>query len=218
MKEVALENDTKYEAKAVILATGSNPRPLKIEGEDEFRGRGVSYCATCDGAFFRGATLVVIGGGDSAVEEGIFLTKFADKVYIVHRRDELRACKVVQERAFENPKIELVWDSVPEKITGDETGVTKLHIKNVKTEEQSVIKATGIFIYVGYDPNTEFLKDIVDLNDSKYIVGNEDMSTSAAGIFVAGDVRKKTLKQIATAVGDGATAAMAAEKYIEENY
>jgi thioredoxin reductase (NADPH) len=217
VKEVALENDTKYEAKAVILATGSNPRPLKIEGEDEFRGRGVSYCATCDGAFFRGATLVVIGGGDSAVEEGIFLTKFADKVYIVHRRDELRACKVVQERAFENPKIEFVWDSVPEKIIGDETGVTELHIKNVKTEEQSVIKTTGIFIYVGYDPNTEFLNEIVDLNDSKYILGNEDMSTSAAGIFVAGDVRKKTLKQIATAVGDGATAAMAAEKYIEEN-
>ena len=217
MKEVALENDTKYEAKAVILATGSNPRPLNIEGEDEFRGRGVSYCATCDGAFFRGATLVVIGGGDSAVEEGIFLTKFADKVYIVHRRDELRACKVVQERAFENPKIEFVWDSVPEKIIGDETGVTELYIKNVKTEEQSVIKATGIFIYVGYDPNTAFLQGLVGLNENNYIVGNEDMSTSAAGVFVAGDVRKKTLKQIATAVGDGATAAMAAEKYIEEN-
>ncbi len=217
VNKVTLENDETHEAKAIILATGSNPRPLKIEGEDEFRGRGVSYCATCDGAFFRGATLVVIGGGDSAVEEGLFLTKFAEKVYIVHRRDELRAVKVVQERAFENPKIEFVWDSVPDKIAGDATGVTAVHIKNVKTGEQSSIDATGIFIYVGYDPNTEFLQGLVSVNDSKYILGNDDMSTSAPGVFVAGDVRKKTLKQIATAVGDGATAAMSAEKYIEEN-
>jgi len=217
VKKVVLEDDKEYEAKAIILATGSNPKLLKIEGEDEFRGRGVSYCATCDGAFFRGATLIVIGGGDSAVEEGLFLTKFAEKVYIVHRRDELRACKVVQERAFENPKIDFIWDSVPEKIAGDKTGVTAVHLKNVKTGEQSVIDATGIFIYVGYNPNTEFLQGLVKLNDNNYIEANEDLSTSAPGIYAAGDVRKKTLKQIATAVGDGATAAMAAEKYIEEN-
>ncbi len=218
VKKVILEDGKEYETKAIILATGSNPRPLKIEGEDEFRGRGVSYCATCDGAFFKGEKLVVIGGGDSAVEEGIFLTKFAEEVYIVHRRDQLRAAKVVQERAFENPKIKLIWDSVPEKIAGDASGVTSVHLKNVKTGEKSVIEAKGIFIYVGYNPNTEFLQDLAKLDDSKYILANDDLSTSAPGIFVAGDVRKKTLKQIATAVGDGATAAMTAEKYVEENF
>ena len=190
---------------------------MNIAGEDEFRGRGVSYCATCDGAFFKDSKLAVIGGGDSAVEEGLFLTKFAEIVYIVHRRDELRAAKVVQERAFANPKIKFVWDSVPEKIAGDDSGVNAVHIKNVKTGEESVLEVQGIFIYVGYNPNTNFLKGAVNL-ENNYIVADDDMSTSAPGVFVAGDVRKKTLKQIATAVGDGATAAVAAEKYIEENY
>lgn len=218
VKKVVLDNESQYEAKTIILATGSNPRLLRIEGEDKYRGRGVSYCATCDGAFFRDAKLAVVGGGNSAVEEAIFLTKFAETVYIVHRRDRLRATKIVQERAFENPKIKMVWDSVPEKITGDDAGVNALHIKNVKTGEQSVLSVTGVFIYVGYNPNTEFLRGLLNLNESNYIVANDDMSTSAPGIFVAGDVRKKPLKQIATAVGDGATAAMSAEKYIEENY
>ncbi len=218
IKKVVLENEKQYEAKAVIIATGSNPRPLKIEGEDEFRGRGVSYCASCDGAFFKDSKLAVIGGGDSAVEEGLFLTKFAETVYIVHRRDELRAAKVVQERAFENPKIKLVWDSVPEKIEGDGTGVTAVHIKNVKTGEKSVLDVQGIFIYIGYNPNTAFLKEIIKLDESNYVLANDDMFTSEQGIFVAGDVRKKLLKQIATAVGDGATAAISAEKYIEENF
>ncbi len=218
IKKVVLEDEKQYEAKAVIIATGSNPRPLKIEGEDEFRGRGVSYCATCDGAFFKDSKLAVIGGGDSAVEEGLFLTKFAETVYIVHRRDELRAAKIVQERAFENPKIKLVWDSVPEKIEGDGTGVTAVHIKNVKTGEKSVLDVQGIFIYIGYNPNTAFLKEIIKLDESNYVLANDDMFTSAQGIFVAGDVRKKLLKQIATAVGDGATAAISAEKYIEENF
>lgn len=218
IKKVVLEDKKQYEAKAVIIATGSNPRPLKIEGEDEFRGRGVSYCATCDGAFFKDSKLAVIGGGDSAVEEGLFLTKFAETVYIVHRRDELRAAKVVQERAFENPKIKLVWDSVPEKIEGDGTGVTAVHIKNVKTGEKSVLDVQGIFIYIGYNPNTAFLKEIIKLDESNYVLANDDMFTSEQGIFVAGDVRKKLLKQIATAVGDGATAAISAEKYIEENF
>ena len=217
-KKVNLEDGKQFEAKSVIIATGSNPRPLKIEGEDEFRGRGVSYCATCDGAFFRDSKLAVIGGGDSAVEEGLFLTKFAETVYIVHRRDELRAAKVVQERAFENPKIKLVWDSVPEKIVGDGTGVNALHIKNVKTGEQSVLDVQGVFIYVGYNPNTDFLEKVINLDESRYVLANDDMITSAPGIFVAGDVRKKLLKQIATAVGDGATAAISAEKYIEENF
>ncbi len=218
IKKVNLEDGKQFEAKSVIIATGSNPRPLKIEGEDEFRGRGVSYCATCDGAFFRDAKLAVIGGGDSAVEEGLFLTKFAETVYIIHRRDELRAAKVVQERAFENPKIKLVWDSVPEKIVGDGSGVNALHIKNLKTGEQSVLDVQGVFIYIGYNPNTGFLGKVIDLDQSSYVLANDDMFTSAPGIFVAGDVRKKLLKQIATAVGDGATAAISAEKYIEENF
>jgi thioredoxin reductase (NADPH) len=217
-KKVILEDGTEYEAKSIILATGSNPRPLKISGEEEFRGRGVSYCATCDGAFFRDSELAVIGGGDSAVEEGIFLTKFAKKVYIVHRRDELRATKVVQERAFENPKIEMVWDSVPEAIVGDATGVTSLKIKNVKTDEISELNVQGVFIYIGYNPNIDPVKDIISVNDSNYVVADENMATSGNGIFVAGDVRAKPLKQIATAVGDGATAAISAEKYIEENF
>ncbi len=217
-KKVILEDGTEYEAKSIILATGSNPRPLKINGEEEFRGRGVSYCATCDGAFFRESELAVIGGGDSAVEEGIFLTKFAKKVYIVHRRDELRATKVVQERAFENPKIEMVWDSVPEEIVGDATGVTTLKIKNVKTDEISELNVQGVFIYIGYNPNIDPVKDIISVNDSDYVVADENMATSGNGIFVAGDVRAKPLKQIATAVGDGATAAISAEKYIEENF
>ena len=217
IKEILLEDGTRYETKSIILSTGSNPRLLKIEGEDTYRGRGISYCATCDGAFFRDSKLAVIGGGDSAVEEGLFLTRFAETVYIVHRRDSLRATKVVQERAFANPKIKLVWDSIPEKIEGDESGVKSLHIKNVKTGEQSVLDVAGVFIYVGYNPNTEFLKGLVNLNEGNYIVTDENMSTSVPGIFAGGDVRAKPLKQIATAVGDGATAAVAAEKYIIDN-
>ncbi|MBL7031943.1 MAG: thioredoxin-disulfide reductase [Nitrospira sp.] len=217
-KKVVLEDGTDYEAKAVILATGSNPRPLGIKGEDEFRGRGVSYCATCDGAFFKESDLAVIGGGDSAVEEGIFLTKFAKTVYIVHRRDQLRATKVVQERAFENPKIKMVWDSVPEEVVGDDTGVTSLKIKNVKTDEVSELNVQGVFIYIGYTPNTDPVKDIITINESNYAVADENMASSGDGIFIAGDVRAKPLKQIATAVGDGATAAISAEKYIEENF
>jgi thioredoxin reductase (NADPH) len=218
IKKVNLEDNNRYEARSIILATGSNPRPLKIEGEDKFRGRGVSYCATCDGAFFKDERLAVIGGGDSAVEEGLFLTKFAEIVSIVHRRDQLRAVKVVQERAFANPKIKFVWDSVPEKIEGDDRGVKALHIKNVKTDEQSVLDVQGVFIYIGYNPNTVFLKGLVNLSENNYIVTDDNMSTSAPGVFAAGDVRAKPLKQIATAVGDGATAAVAAEKYIEENF
>ncbi|MBC8413137.1 MAG: thioredoxin-disulfide reductase [Nitrospira sp.] len=217
-KKVRLDDDSELETKAVILATGSNPRPLNIKGEDEYRGRGVSYCATCDGAFYKDDVLVVVGGGDSAVEEGLFLTKFASKVYIVHRRDQLRAAKVVQERAFANPKIEFIWDSAVREIKGDESGVETIDLENLKTGEHSTIQAKGIFIYIGYDPNTEFIKELVTLNESNYIVAEEDMSTSTPGVFVAGDVRSKPLKQIATAVGDGAIAAITAEKYVEETF
>lgn len=217
VKRITLEGGRDYEAKSIILATGAHPRPLKIEGENEFRGRGVSYCATCDGAFYRGKHVAVAGGGDSAVQEAIFLTKFAETVWVIHRRGQLRAEKILQERAFSNPKIKFVWNSVVEKITGKE-GVEALHVRNVKTGERSVIQAEGIFIYIGYNPNTEFLKGLVKLNENNYIITDDNMCTSVPGIYAAGDVRNKPLKQIATAVGDGATAAMAAEKYIEENF
>jgi len=217
IKKITLEGNQEYEAKSVILATGAHPRPLGVEGEEKYRGRGVSYCATCDAAFFKGEKVAVIGGGDAAVEEGIFLTKFAEIVYIIHRRDQLRATKIAQERAFANPKIKFVWNSVVKKIEGQDT-VTALHIKNVKTQEESVLDVTGVFIYVGYNPNTEFLKGVVNLDENNYIIADEKMSTSVPGIFVAGDVRAKSLKQIAIAVGDGATAAMSAAKYIEENF
>jgi len=218
IKKVILEDDKQYEAKVIIIATGSNPRPLKISGEDEFRGRGVSYCATCDGAFFRDVKLAVIGGGDSAVEEGLFLTKFAEVVYIIHRRDQLRAAKVVQERAVANEKIKFIWDSVPESIEGDTSGVQSINIKNLKTGDKTKLDVKGIFIYIGYNPNTMFLQKLVKLNDSNYIIADVNMSTSVPGIYAVGDVREKPLKQIATAVGDGAIAAVSAEKYIEENF
>jgi len=217
-KKVILEDNKQYEAKVVIIATGSNPKPLNISGEDEFRGRGVSYCATCDGAFFKDVKLAVIGGGDSAVEEGLFLTKFAEVVYIIHRRDQLRAAKVVQERALANDKIKFIWDSVPESIEGDTSGVTLINIKNLKTGEKSGLDVKGVFIYIGYNPNTLFLQKLVKLNESNYIIADENMATSVPGIYVVGDVREKPLKQIATAVGDGAIAAVSAEKYIEENF
>ncbi len=213
IKKVTLENNQRYEAKSIILATGANPRPLKIEGEEKFRGKGVSYCATCDGAFFNDEKIAVIGGGDSAVEEAIFLTKFAEMVYVVHRRDQLRATKIAQERAFSNPKIKFVLNSIAEKIDGDDS-VKALHIKDVKTEERSVLDVHGVFIYVGYTPNVGLLKGLVALDKNNYIVTDDMMSTSVPGVFAVGDVRAKLLKQITTAVGDGATAAVAAEKYI----
>jgi thioredoxin reductase (NADPH) len=217
IKEVTLDGGQKYEARSVILTTGAHPRNLKVEGEDEFRGKGVSYCATCDGAFFKGERIAVVGGGDSAIQEAIFLTKFAEKVFIIHRRDKLRSEKILQERAFSNSKIEIIWDSVVEKITGD-TGVNALHIRNVKTDEKSAIDVQGVFIYIGYNPSTEFLAGLANLDEDNYLITDENMATSAPGVFAAGDVRSMSVKQIATAVGDGATAAIAAEKYIEENF
>lgn len=211
------ERNQEYEAKSIIIATGAHPKPLGIEGEDKYRGKGVSYCATCDGAFFKGEEIAVIGGGDSAVEEGIFLTKFAETVHIIHRRDQLRATKIAQERAFANQKIKFIWNSIVKKIEGEDT-VKALHIKNVKTQEETVLDVQGVFIYVGYNPNTEFLKEVVNLDEDNYIITDEKMATSVPGIFAAGDVRSKALKQIATAVGDGAKSAVEAEKYIEANF
>lgn len=218
IKKITLEEDKgEYEAKSVIISTGAHPKPLGAEGEDKLRGRGVSYCATCDGALFRGQKIAVIGGGDSAVEEAIFLTRFAEIVYVIHRRDQLRATKIAQERAFSNPKIKFIWNSIVKKIEGEDS-VTALLIKDVRTEKETTLDVQGVFIYVGYNPNTDFLKGILNLNGNNYIITDENMATSVPGIFAAGDVRAKTLKQIATAVGDGAIAAISAEKYIEENF
>jgi len=218
IKKITLhENQVEYEAKSVIISTGAHPKRLGIEGEEKLRGRGVSYCATCDGALFKGEKIAVIGGGDSAVEEAIFLTRFAEIVYVVHRRDQFRAAKIAQERAFSNPKIKFIWNSAVKKIDGEDS-VTALRVKDVKTGKETTLDVQGVFIYVGYNPSTEFLKSIVNLNENNYILTDEDMATSVPGIFAAGDVRAKPLKQIATAVGDGAIAAISAEKYIEENF
>ncbi len=201
------------ETKAVIIATGTTPRKLGAKGELGFIGKGVSYCATCDGFFFRDKVVVVVGGGDSAITEAIYLTKMAKKVYVVHRRDKLRAEKINQEHAFANPKISFVWDSVVEEIAGKNI-VEKVIVRNVKTNAISEIKTDGVFIYVGLIPNTAFAN--VKKDDWGFIIANDKMETSARGIFAAGDCRVTPLRQIATAVGDGAIAAVSAERYIEE--
>jgi len=200
------------DTKAVIIAAGTTPRKLGAKGELNFIGRGVSYCATCDGFFFREKVVVVVGGGDSAITEAIFLTKMAKKVIIVHRRDKLRAEKINQEHAFANPKISFAWDSVVEEIAGKQV-VEKVMVRNVKTNELSEIKTDGVFIYVGLIPNTGFAD--VEKDEGGFIIANGKMETSVRGIFVAGDCRVTPLRQIATAVGDGAIAAVSAEKYLE---
>ena len=214
-KEIITE-DERFEAKTVIIASGANHRHLGVPGEEDFNSRGVSYCAVCDGAFFRDEDLLVVGGGDSAVEEAIFLTRFAKSVTIVHRRDELRAQKVLQDRAFANEKIRFVWDSVVESIHGDERKVTGVTFKNVKTGELSQAEFGGIFIYVGLDPVSEFAADLGITDEAGWILTDHQMKTSIAGIYAVGDVRQKDLRQITTAVGDGAIASQEAYKYLTE--
>ncbi|MFD2171948.1 thioredoxin-disulfide reductase [Tumebacillus lipolyticus] len=200
--------------KTIILATGAEPRKLGAPGEEELRGRGVSYCATCDGAFFREKELVVVGGGDSAVEEGIYLTRHASKVTIIHRRDSLRAQKILQDRAFKNEKISFIWDTVVESIEG-EGKVQKLKIKNTKTGETGEYAADGVFIYVGMVPNTKFFSDLPILNEAGYVLTNSKMETKIPGIFAAGDGRETVLRQVVTATADGAVAAFYAGHYVE---
>ena len=214
-KEIITE-DERFEAKTVIIASGANHRHLGVPGEEDYNSRGVSYGAVCDGAFFRDEDLLVVGGGDSAVEEAIFLTRFAKSVTIVHRRDELRAQKVLQDRAFANEKIRFVWDSVVESIHGDERKVTGVTFKNVKTGELSQAEFGGIFIYVGLDPVSEFAADLGITDEAGWILTDHQMKTSVAGIYAVGDVRQKDLRQITTAVGDGATASQEAYKYLTE--
>ena len=208
--------DADYHAKAVILATGANPKRLNVPGEDEFYGRGVSTCATCDGFFYRGKEVVVVGGGDAAVEEGYFLTKFASKVTIIHRRDELRANKEAQKRAFANPKMNFVWNTTVEEVLGENGQVVGVRTKNVLTGEEAVLKTDGIFIYVGHVPNTGFLNGLLELNTTGYVNVKDEIYSNIEGIFVAGDVADEVYRQLGTSVGAGTKAAMAAERWLAE--
>jgi thioredoxin reductase (NADPH) len=221
--EVKLEGDHKvvrtdestYHCETLIVCTGTEYRKLEVPGEKEFAGKGVSYCATCDGAFFKDSQIIVVGGGDSALTEALFLTKFVKELTIIHRRDALRATKIYQEKALSNPKIKFLWNSVVKEIKGD-TVVRAVVVKNVKTGEITEFPTDGAFLFVGLLPRTQFLKGLVQMDEAGYIITNDNCETSVKGIFAAGDCRKKLLRQIATGVGDGATAAFAAEKYLEE--
>ncbi|HBJ54118.1 MAG TPA: thioredoxin-disulfide reductase [Streptococcus sp.] len=216
IKKVFTEDEV-FETKTLIIATGAFHRHLGVPGEEELNSRGVSYCAVCDGAFFRDEDLLVVGGGDSAVEEAIFLTRFAKTVTIVHRRDELRAQKLLQERAFANEKIHFIWDSVVKEIKGDKR-VSSVMVENVKTGEVSEHKFGGVFIYVGLDPVSEFANDLGITNEAGWIVTDNHMETAISGIYAIGDVREKDLRQVTTAVGDGAVAGQEVYKYITENF
>ncbi|MBY5033634.1 thioredoxin-disulfide reductase [Streptococcus gallolyticus] len=213
VKKVITEDET-LETKSIVLAMGAKHRLLGVPGEAEYNSRGVSYCAVCDGAFFREQDLLVVGGGDSAVEEAAFLTQFAKSVTIVHRRDQLRAQKVLQDRAFVNEKINVIWDSVVEEIKGDDRKVQSVVLKNVKTGEVSEHAFGGVFIYVGLDPMTEAVADLNITDEAGWIVTNDLMETSQAGIFAAGDIRQKHLRQVTTAVGDGAMAGQQVYNYL----
>jgi thioredoxin reductase (NADPH) len=205
-----------YRGKALILSTGGRPVYLNVPGEKEYSGKGVSYCAICDGAFFKNQVIAVVGGGDAAVEEGTFLTKFASKVYIIHRRDKLRAQKIIQKRAFDNPKVDFIWDTVVESINGDGNKVTDLTLKNVKTGETSKLEVGAVFVYIGFKPNSDVVREEMKKDAGGYIITNERMETSIPGIFACGDVRAQLVRQVTNAVGDGTTAAVAAEKYLEK--
>jgi thioredoxin reductase (NADPH) len=206
--------EREYRAKAVIVSAGGTPVKLGVPGEERLNARGVSYCAVCDGPFFQGKVLAVIGGGDSAVEEGTYLTKYASKVYLIHRRDQLRAQAILQERFLNNPKAEVIWDTVVEEIQGD-NAVTSLLLRNLKTGETRTLDAGGVFIFIGFKPNSDLFKDPVQLDGAGHIITNQYMETGVPGIYAAGDIRAQLARQVTTAVGDATTAAIAAEKYIE---
>lgn len=206
-----------YQGKAVIIATGAEPRLSGFTNEVELRGRGVSYCATCDADFFEGLDVAVIGGGDSAITEAIYLTKFAESVTVIHRRDSLRAAKSLQEKAFNNPKIKFIWDSTVEGANGDEL-LESLAVKNIKTGETSELEVNGVFVFVGLNPITSVFNGHIELDGKGYIPTDTEMRTNIPGVFAAGDVRVKTLRQVITAAADGAIAAITAEEYINEKF
>ncbi|PID14115.1 thioredoxin-disulfide reductase [Sporosarcina sp. P34] len=208
--------EKQYKARAIILATGAEYRKIGVPGEEELTGRGVSYCAVCDGAFFRNKDIVVIGGGDSAVEEGSYLTRFANKVTIIHRRDTLRAQKIVQERAFANEKIDFIWNSTVKQVNEKDGKIGSLTLVSTEDGSEREMETEGMFVYIGLDPITGPFKDLGILDENGYIETNDIMETKIPGIFAAGDVREKLLRQVVTATGDGSIAAQAAQKYIEE--
>ena len=205
-----------YKTRAIILSTGAEYKKMGIPGEAELGGRGVSYCAVCDGAFFKNKNLIVVGGGDSAVEEGVYLTRFAEKVTIVHRRDQLRAQKILQDRAFANEKIDFIWNATVKEIHEKDGKVGSVTLVSTVDGTESVVETEGVFVYIGMVPLTAPFKNLGILNEAGYIATNEKMETSVAGIFAAGDVRDKTLRQIVTATGDGSIAAQAVQHYVEE--
>jgi thioredoxin reductase (NADPH) len=211
-----LTSEGAHLARAVILAMGADWNRLGVPGEEEFRGRGVSYCATCDGPFFRDQEVVVVGGGDTAVEEGTYLTKMASRVTLIHRRDRLRASPIVQQRALANPKMQFVWNSVVEAIEGGPKGVERVRIKELPSGHTWEKPCSGVFIFVGMVPNTGFLKGLVEMDQRGYVLTDDEMRTSLPGVFACGDARRKLLRQVVTACGDGATAARAAARYVEE--
>lgn len=208
--------DQDYLARSVILATGANPRRLGIPGEDDFYGRGVSTCATCDGFFYRGRNVIVVGGGDAAIEEGLFLTKFADRVTIVHRRDELRANKVAQQRAFANEKMHFEWNSVPDEVLGEDGQVTGLRVHDTITGEERILQADGVFVYIGHTPNTDWLSGTIELGPTGYVKVTDEIFTNVPGVFAAGDVADEVYRQLSTSVGAGTRAAMTAERWLAE--
>lgn len=212
--KLIVTKEGEFRAKSVIIACGAQPMKLGVPGEKEFVGRGVSYCAVCDGAFYKEKVVAVVGGGNAAVEEAMYLTKFADKVYVIHRRDELRADKIVQERAFKNEKIEFIWDSVVKEIKGDDLVHTAV-LENVKTKELSNLAVNGVFPYIGMVPNIEAVSGQVEQDAGGFILTDEAMKTSVEGVFAVGDVRKTPLRQVITAASDGAVGAVYAVKYIE---
>lgn len=205
-----------YAARSVILAAGASFRMLGVRGEKELTGRGVSYCATCDGAFFKGKEIVVVGGGDSAMQEGLFLTRFATKVTVVHRRDKLRASPILQDRAKKHEKIRFVWETVVDRIEGAKK-VEKVVLKNLKNSRAEDFRTDGVFIFIGHDPNTSFLKGFVDLDEKGYVKTNESLETSVAGVFAAGEIRAGAVKQLVSACGEGCEAALAAQAYLENH-
>lgn len=215
--EIKTASET-FSAKAVILCSGASFRMLNVPQEKELTGKGVSYCATCDGAFFKNKEIVVVGGGDSALQEGLFLTRFASQVTIIHRRDKLRASPILQERALKDPKIKFIWDTVVERIEGDKK-VTGLKLKNVKTGAVTDFKTDGIFIFIGHDPNSSFFKGFVELDEHGYVAGkNGSVQTSVPGVFAAGEIRAGAVKQLVSACGEGCEAALAAQAYIDHHH
>jgi thioredoxin reductase (NADPH) len=210
-------NGGAFSAKAVILTTGASYNQLGVPGEERLTGRGVSYCATCDAAFFKGQEVAVVGGGDAAMDEGLYTTRFAEKVYVIHRRAELRASRILQERAFANPKMQFIWNTVVEEVQGDDH-VTGLRLRNVLTGEESLLPVAAVFVFIGNRPNTGFLKGLVPTDNAGHIIVDAWMRTALPGLFAAGDVRQDAARQVATSVGDGVTAAIAADHYISEKF